>query len=101
MFDLSDRVIVVTGATGLLGKQHVDAIAAFGGNPVLIDLNEVLVKNLAQDLNDKYGVSATGFAVDITNENAIKTNMHNLLDKVGLMDWSTMLPIIRAWVIKA
>ena len=52
MFDLSDRVIVVTGAAGLLGRHHVDTIAAFGGNPVLIDLNEELVENLAQDLND-------------------------------------------------
>ena len=86
LFDLSGRVIVVTGAAGLLGRQHVDAIAAFGGNPVLIDLNEVLVENLAKDLNDKYGVSATGFAVDITNENAIETNMLNLLDKYGRID---------------
>lgn len=36
-FSLRDRVIVITGGLGLLGRQHADAILAFGGTPVLID----------------------------------------------------------------
>ena len=40
MFSLKNKVIVITGACGLLGKEHVKAIAKSGGIPVLIDLNQ-------------------------------------------------------------
>ena len=38
IFSLNNRVIIITGAVGLLGRMHAEAIAAFGGIPVLIDL---------------------------------------------------------------
>ena len=86
IFDLNGSVIVVTGAAGMLGRYHVEAIAAFGGNPVLIDLNEERVKNIAHELNVKYGVSATGYSVDITSENQLLANTEYLLDEYGKID---------------
>ncbi len=38
MFDLSGRVMVVTGGAGLLGLSHAAAIASAGGVPILADL---------------------------------------------------------------
>ncbi len=86
LFDLSGRVIVVTGAAGLLGRQHADAIASAGGILALLDLIPESVEQLAQKLNKQYGVSATGYAVDITNETEIEANTHELLDKFGKID---------------
>ena len=37
-FDLSDRVILITGGSGLLGVEHAKAIADAGGTPVIADL---------------------------------------------------------------
>jgi len=74
IFNLKGKVIVVTGASGLLGKKHIEVIAAYGGTPVLIDLSQNLVDKLADELNKKYDVSAIGFSVDITDEKAIKNN---------------------------
>ena len=40
LFKLDGKVIVITGAAGLLGSKHAHAIAAFGGIPILLDLNK-------------------------------------------------------------
>ena len=41
IFTLNGKIIVVTGAAGLLGKKHAEAIAAYGGIPVLLDLKKI------------------------------------------------------------
>ena len=74
LFNLKGRVIVITGAAGLLGRQHVDTIAYAGGIPVLLDLNKEPVEQLAQEINTQYGASAVGYAVDITCETKIEAN---------------------------
>jgi len=40
LFDLTDRVIIITGGAGLLGEQHARAIAEKSGRPVLIDIKK-------------------------------------------------------------
>ena len=37
-FRLDGKIIVITGAAGLLGQKHAEAVAAYGGVPVLLDL---------------------------------------------------------------
>ena len=86
IFNLKGKVIVVTGASGLLGKKHIEVIAAYGGTPVLIDLSQNLVDKLANELNIKYNVGAIGFSVDITNEEAIKKNAKLLIDNFKRID---------------
>ena len=58
IFPLTGKVVVITGAAGLLGRQHAEAVAAFGGIPVLLYLESTPVKKLAKDLKDRYHVSA-------------------------------------------
>lgn len=86
LFSLKGRVVIITGAAGLLGRQHADAIAYFGGTPVLLDLNLEFVNELVQTLNDKYDVNASGFQVDITIENDIEENCNNILKHYGKID---------------
>ncbi len=80
IFDLQDKVIVITGAAGLLGKKHAEAIAAFGGIPILLDLSQGEVTKVAEQLNDQYGVKSMGFAVDITNETQVAENVNLLVE---------------------
>ena len=50
IYRLDGKVIVITGATGLLGRQHAEAIACYGGTPILLDLSEQTVNKLADEL---------------------------------------------------
>jgi len=86
LFRLDGKVIIITGAAGLLGRKHAEAIAAFGGTPVLLDLYENPVKQLADELNEKYSVSAIGMSLDITNEEAIFNNCNQLVKQFGKID---------------
>ncbi len=86
IFSLVGKVIVVTGATGLLGRKHAEAIACYGGTPILLDLSQQVINSFAKKLNDKYKVDSVGFAIDITDEKAIANNAKLLMDKFGKID---------------
>ena len=86
IFSLKGKVIVITGATGLLGRKHAEAIACYGGTPILLDLSQQIIDDFANKLNDKYKVDSVGFAIDITDEKAIEDNIKLLITKFGKID---------------
>lgn len=86
LFSLQDRVIVITGAAGLLGRQHAEVVARAGGTPVLLDLHAQPVEQLAADLQARHGVPAAGYAVDITREAEVEANCAALLARYGRID---------------
>lgn len=83
LFRLDNKIIVITGATGLLGRKHAEAVASYGGTPVLLDLSQQTVDELANDINEKYKVCAIGFSVNITDEKAVQNNAKLIIDKFG------------------
>ena len=86
LFRLDNKIIIITGATGLLGRKHAEAVACYGGIPILLDLSQDAIDNLVDELNDKYKVGATGFVVDITDEEAVKDNANQLVERFGKID---------------
>ena len=86
LFSLDGKVIVITGAAGLLGQSYAEVIAAYGGTPILIDLSKDAVDLIANRLNAKYSTNAAGFQVDITNESQIRNNAKILINKYMKID---------------
>ena len=86
LFSLKGKVIVITGASGLLGRKHAEAVAAFDGIPVLLDLSQDLLEEQAAMLRQRYSVNAAGFSVNITDETQIKNNAALLIKKFGKID---------------
>ena len=86
LFSLKNKVIVITGAAGLLGKKHAEVIAAYGGSPVLLDISFDSVAKMSDRLNRKYGVESSGYSVDITNESEIEKNLKLVVKKYGKID---------------
>lgn len=85
-FSLENKVIVVTGACGLLGREHVEAIAMAGGIPVILDLNNGLIDAHVLQINEKYNRNASGYAVDITDEKQVFNNCQLIMEKYGRID---------------
>ena len=86
IFSLKGKVIVITGAAGLLGLMHAEAVAQSGGIPILIDLKESRVDKIAEDLVKKFQCQAAWFVVDITNESQIEKNVSEIVALFGKID---------------
>ena len=86
IFSLKGKVIVVTGASGLLGREHCDAIASCGGIPILRDLNQSELNAQTEQIKQKYGIDARGYSVNITDEGAIKKNCQTIVKDFGKID---------------
>ncbi len=70
----------------MLGRKHAEAIACYGGTPILLDLSQDIIDKFTNELNAKYNTNAIGFVIDITNEQAVESNAKLLVDKFGKID---------------
>tara|TARA_B110000008_G_C16975940_1_gene565877 strand:+ start:750 stop:1565 length:816 start_codon:yes stop_codon:yes gene_type:complete len=86
MFQLNGKVIIITGAGGLLGRQHAEAIAEFGGTPILLDLKIEVIEKFANELNEKYKVNAFPVEADITKEDDIIKSSNIIFKKFRKID---------------
>lgn len=86
LFDLSGRVAVITGGSGLLGYKHAEVIAAAGGTPVLVDLPGTEPAARAELLERSYGVRAMGCPADITSLTQVQAMLAAVLERFGTVD---------------
>jgi NAD(P)-dependent dehydrogenase (short-subunit alcohol dehydrogenase family) len=71
MFDLSSKVIVVTGGTGLLGSAYCEALASQGAHVVVADLAASKPHVLAEKIAAQYGVKTLGVDCDVGVESDV------------------------------
>jgi NAD(P)-dependent dehydrogenase (short-subunit alcohol dehydrogenase family) len=82
IFDLTGRVAIITGGTGLLGMQHAATVAAAGGIPVLADIRQ-LPKD---EVSSRFGNDACSVDVDITQPAAVNKLLQHVLSQFGRVD---------------
>jgi len=71
LFDLKDKVAVITGGGGLLGQKHAEALAEFGCNTVLVDLDEEKAIKAANFISKEFNVKSIAYKCNIINKNEI------------------------------
>jgi NAD(P)-dependent dehydrogenase (short-subunit alcohol dehydrogenase family) len=82
LFSLKEKVAVVTGALGLIGKHHCHALADAGANVVVCDLNESECAKFASTLS----ALSLGISVDITNKKSVKDLKSKVISNYGKID---------------
>ena len=82
LFSLKNKVAVVTGALGLIGKNHCQALAEAGANVVVCDLNEKDCNEFANTLPQK----SIGIETDITKKESVIKLKNKILDEFGSID---------------
>jgi len=84
-FSLSDKVIVVTGGTGILGNAFIDAIVEAGGAVGILGRNEAIANQRADVINKKGG-RALALVADVLNEEQLKAANEKALKHFGKID---------------
>ena len=85
VFDLTGRTAFITGAGGLLGPKHAEAIIEFGGNVILTDHHLDRVEQKAATLNEKYERQcAVAYHMDVADPKSVQTVV-NLCDKIDIL----------------
>ena len=74
-FDLKDKVAIVTGAGGLLGKEHCKALEMAGCQIIALDIDIKKLKKLKGEINCDY------YLCDITNKKNILRIKKKILKK--------------------
>lgn len=86
LFNLSDKVAVVTGGAGILGQHFCAGLADFGAKVAVIDLNEEKAQEVATHLKKEFGVSSVGIACDVSDKNAIESMVKQVEKTLGVID---------------
>jgi NAD(P)-dependent dehydrogenase (short-subunit alcohol dehydrogenase family) len=85
-FDLDGKVAIVTGAVGLLGREHCRALARAGARLVATDLDLSSVRAFAGCLSDEFGREALGLAADVTLPASLDALRAAVLERFGRID---------------
>jgi len=85
LFSLEGKVIIVTGATGVLGKSFVSTIAKAGAKVVIIGRNEEKALERVAAIKD-IGGEAICIIGDVLDEQSMINARKDILDKWGTID---------------
>lgn len=82
LFNLENKTAIVTGALGLIGKEHCKALSEAGANVIVADIDETASNNFAKILPTE----SIGCYLDVTNKSSILSCRDEVLEKFGHID---------------
>lgn len=83
--DMKDKVIVITGAGGVLCSMFAKALSKTGAKIALLDLNEEAVKKYAEEIV-KEGGNAKGYKCDVLDKKSIEEAREKINKELGICD---------------
>lgn len=68
IFNMRGKTALVTGATGILGREFCRALAEFDADVIVADRDQSSCEQFAEELSQSFGIKAYAFAVDLAHE---------------------------------
>jgi NAD(P)-dependent dehydrogenase (short-subunit alcohol dehydrogenase family) len=86
MFNLTNKVAVVTGGAGIIGEQFCNGLAQFGADVAIIDTNTKKAADLASFLSAKFGIKSISYSCDVSNPISVKSTVTSILNDFSRID---------------
>jgi 2-deoxy-D-gluconate 3-dehydrogenase len=86
MFSLKDKVAIVTGGNGGIGKGIARGFAGMGADIVIAGRNEQKTTEAEREIKEAFGVRVLGLKIDVADEAQIKAMVDQTIDKFGRID---------------
>ncbi len=84
---LKNKVVVVTGGAGLIGKEFVKSVIENGGIAIIADINEAIGLKAQEDLSNELNSTNIDFVkLDITSKNSLNECIQYLDNKYQRID---------------
>ncbi|MBI1266976.1 MAG: SDR family oxidoreductase [Cryomorphaceae bacterium] len=85
-FELGGKVIVVTGACGLVGRAFCEAISQFGGHVVAVDIPAAEPEKFAAVLEERHGRKMLGVSLNVGERAEVEQLKATILSNFDRID---------------
>jgi len=82
LFSLKNKTAIVTGACGLIGREHCHALNEAGAHVVALDVNENDATKLAASLGEQH----LGISADVTSVSSLQAARDKIISRYGSID---------------
>jgi len=82
IFSLKNKTAIITGALGLIGKEHCKALSEAGANVIVTDIDDKKCEEFASTLETE----SIGIKIDVTNKDSLISARDKILEKFGHID---------------
>ena len=85
--DLKNKIVVITGGAGLIGKGFVKAVVENGGTAIIADIDEISGNKVKDELSKEWATDKIDFIkVDITSRESIQGMIDVIINKHKVID---------------
>tara|TARA_R110002020_G_scaffold446835_1_gene659125 strand:- start:1158 stop:1973 length:816 start_codon:yes stop_codon:yes gene_type:complete len=85
LISVENKIIVISGATGILGESMTRSLARCGAHVVILGRNKDKVNTLVNSIR-KEGQKVTGVVADVTNKEALNHVKDEIAEHLGYID---------------
>jgi len=86
IFDIKDRIIIITGSAGLLGSQYAKILNDAGAILVLVDIDSKKNDKLLKNSDIKFHKKSICYNIDITSKDQVKDLVKKVIKRFGRID---------------
>jgi len=86
LFNLTGKVVIITGAAGLIGMQYAEILSDAGAHIVIADIKQEICDAAAEKITQRSGIKALGVEVDISHEESVQRMLDRISKEFGRVD---------------